>query len=220
MVEEILDKCRENKWLLTAVAVFAALGLSFYFLSSNGKADKNNWSHSQEQTFSATTLSVRSQNKKKSQASSTMMVDVKGAVKNQGVYSLPAGSRVNDLIEKAGGFSEKADRKSVNLAQKLQDEAVIYVASIGENISVVGNPQKEAANQGASSQSAAHDKINLNTASLADLQTISGIGEKRAQDIIDYRETNGGFQSIEDLKNISGIGDKTFEKLKDLVSVD
>lgn len=94
------------------------------------------------------------------------------------MYSLPADSRVNELIEKAGGFSEKADRKSVNLAQKLQDEAVIYVASIGEDISVVDNSQKAAVNQSSNSQPAVQDKINLNTASLADLQTISGIGEK------------------------------------------
>lgn len=220
MIEEILDKFRENKRPLTAVVVFAVLGLGLYFLSSNGKEDKNHLDRSQEQYLSSATLSAHSEQTKQTQAASTIMVDVKGAVKKQGVYSLPADSRVNELIEKAGGFSEKADRKSVNLAQKLQDEAVIYVASIGEDISVVDNSQKAAVNQSSNSQPAVQDKINLNTASLADLQTISGIGEKRAQDIIDYREANGGFQSIDDLKNISGIGEKTFEKLKDLVSID
>ncbi|MGT2924497.1 helix-hairpin-helix domain-containing protein [Streptococcus caviae] len=220
MIEEILDKCRENKRLLIAVAVFAALGLGFYLLFSNGKEEQNHLERSQEQYFSSAALSAHSEKSKKTQAVSTIMVDVKGAVKKEGVYSLPAGSRVNELIEKAGGFSEKADHKSVNLAQKLQDEAVIYVASIGEDISVVDNSQKAAVNQSSSSQTAVQDKINLNTASLADLQTISGIGEKRAQDIIDYREANGGFQSVDDLENISGIGEKTVEKLKDLVSID
>ncbi|WP_057490747.1 helix-hairpin-helix domain-containing protein [Streptococcus orisasini] len=220
MTEEILDKLKENKWLLAAVTAFAILGLGFYFLSSSKKEAKNYWQHSQEPSLSTTSLAIHSEKVKKTQAASKIMVDIKGAVKNQGVYNLPAGSRVNDLIEKAGGFSEKADRKSVNLAQKLQDEAVIYVAAVGENISAVGNSQEGTIGQAQTTQSAAKDKINLNSASLAELQTISGIGEKRAQDIIDYRESNGGFQSIEDLKNISGIGEKTIEKLKDLVSID
>ena len=101
----------------------------------------------------------------------------------------------------------------MNLAQKLSDEAVVYVAKHGENVSVITSPS-------ATSASATSDKVKLNTATLSDLQTITGIGAKRAQDIIDYRDANGGFKSLEDLKNVSGIGDKTFDKIKEELSLD
>ena len=150
--------------------------------------------------------------------SETILVDVKGAVQSEGVYELPSTARVNDAVKAAGGFSDLADKKSVNLAQKLNDEAVVYVASQGENVSVV---------QPATGSSAAGDtgsenteKINLNTATVADLTTISGIGEKRANDILAYRDSQGGFTSVDDLNNVSGIGDKTLENIRPYVTVD
>ena len=104
------------------------------------------------------------------------------------------------------------------LFRSLSDEAVVYVASQGENVSVV---------QPATSSSAAGDtgnenteKINLNTATVADLTTISGIGEKRANDILAYRDSQGGFSSVDDLNNVSGIGDKTLENIRPYVTVD
>ena len=214
MVDEFLDKLKEKKnvfALVGGLVVLLGLGVYFFFPSSNKQEDS--LARLKEQSLQVTTKTGKESQKKTqvTTAKSTITVDIKGAVKHEGVYTLPIDSRINDVIEKAGGFSEKADRKSVNLAQKLQDEAVIYVAAIGENISVIKANTKETSVKG---------KVNLNTATLADLQTISGIGEKKAQDILDYREANGGFKSVDDLKNISGIGDKTFEKLKDLVSVD
>ncbi|MGT2930289.1 helix-hairpin-helix domain-containing protein [Streptococcus dentasini] len=141
----------------------------------------------------------------------TIVVDVKGAVKAEGVYELPAGSRVTDAIKKAGGFADNANKKTVNLAQKLDDEAVVYVAAQGEEAPevVASSDNTEKSSQASDNQ----DKVNINTASKEELQTISGIGEKRAQDIIDYREEHGGFKSLDELKNISGIGDKTYEKI-------
>ncbi len=158
-----------------------------------------------------------------SQTEKNLVVDVKGAVQRPGVYELPVGSRLTDAIKKAGGFQEQANQKSVNLAQKLQDEAVIYVASQGEAVSEVTTSTSGKAtsdttttNDGGTTDS----KINLNTATVSDLQTISGIGQKRAQDIIDYRDSKGGFASVDELKDVSGIGDKTFEKIKEAVTVD
>ncbi|MEW4353455.1 helix-hairpin-helix domain-containing protein [Streptococcus pneumoniae] len=153
------------------------------------------------------------------EATTTLTVDVKGAVKNPGIYELKTGSRVNDAIEAAGGLSAEAESKSVNLAQKLTDEGVVYVASVGEEVPrVSGQAPGDTKALGASASESG--KVNLNTADLAALQTISGIGQKRAQDILDYREANGKFKSVEDLKNVSGIGAKTLEKLKDYVTVD
>ena len=141
-------------------------------------------------------------------------VDVKGAVKAPGIYDLPVGSRVNDAVQKAGGLTEQADSKSLNLAQKISDEALVYVPTKGE----------EAASQqtgsGVASSTSKEKKVNLNKASLEELKQVKGLGGKRAQDIIDHREANGKFKSVDELKNVSGIGAKTIEKLKDYVTVD
>ena len=141
-------------------------------------------------------------------------VDVKGAVKSPGIYDLPVGSRVNDAVQKAGGLTEQADSKSINLAQKVSDEALVYVPTKGEE---VANQQT---NSGAPSSTSKDKKVNLNKASLEELKQVKGLGGKRAQDIIDHREANGKFKSVDELKNVSGIGAKTIEKLKDYVTVD
>ena len=116
-------------------------------------------------------------------------------------------------------MTEDADAKSVNLAASLSDEEVIYVASKDENISVVGQSDSGATSDKGGKTSQKDGKINLNTATSEQLQTISGIGAKRAEDIIAYRESHGGFQSVDDLKNVSGIGDKTLEKIRESIYV-
>ena len=141
-------------------------------------------------------------------------VDVKGAVKSPGIYDLPVGSRVNDAVQKAGGLTEQADSKSLNLAQKVNDEALVYVPTKGEEAA------SQQAGSGATSSTSKEKKVNLNKASLEELKQVKGLGGKRAQDIIDHRETNGKFKSVEELKKVSGIGTKTIEKLKDYVTVD
>ena len=139
---------------------------------------------------------------------------MKGAVKSPGIYDLPVGSRVNDAVQKAGGLTEQADSKSLNLSQKVNDEALVYVPTKGE----------EAASQQTGSRTASstskEKKVNLNKASLEELKQVKGLGGKRAQDIIDHRESNGKFKSVDELKKVSGIGAKTIEKLKDYVTVD
>ncbi|OXS80466.1 helix-hairpin-helix domain-containing protein [Domibacillus enclensis] len=144
-------------------------------------------------------------------------IDVKGAVSMPGIYMMNSDERVNDAINRAGGLLEQADAAAINLAQKVQDEMVIYVPAKGEEAPVIQTAVPNSSSAAGTSSEA--ELINLNSADSAGLQELPGIGESKAQAILDYRETEGPFQSIEDLKNISGIGDKTFEKLAPLITI-
>ena len=221
------DYCKwikAHRWPL-CFGIFACILLLIFWLyrpKTSTAVDINQLSALSGQSSTLVVSSSVSQSSQ-SQTEKNLMVDVKGAVQQPGVYELPTGSRVTDAIKKAGGFQEQANQKSVNLAQKLQDEAVIYVASQGEVVSEVTAPTSGKANADAvttNTSETTDEKINLNTATVSDLQTISGIGQKRAQDIIDYRDSKGGFTSVDELKDVSGIGDKTFEKIKEAVTVD
>lgn len=151
-----------------------------------------------------------------SSSSETVIVDIKGAVKIEGVYEVRSNERLAKVIDKAGGFTEDADKTSVNLAQKVSDEMMVYVARQDENKSLlIANSSSSATISDSTS-----GIVNINTATQEELQTISGIGEKRAKDIVAYREQNGLFKSVDELSNISGIGTKTLEKLKSEVSID
>jgi competence protein ComEA len=147
-----------------------------------------------------------------------VIVDVKGEIKQPGVYHSNQNERVIDVIERAGGLTDNADKTQVNFAAHVQDEMVIYIPAKGEvsaGTSVNGSVSVGTTN-GAGEQSG---KININKADENELQNLPGIGPAKAASIIQYRKENGLFQSIEDLKKISGIGDKTFEKLQDSISV-
>lgn len=147
---------------------------------------------------------------------STVIIDVKGAVEAPGVYEVETDSRIIDCIEKAGGFLMEAEQKSVNLAQRAEDQMVIYIPVKGEDLSEVELllPDKPV-----SQSTSATDKVDLNKATKEELKSLNGIGETKADSIIAYRETNGSFQKVEDIKNVSGIGEATFEKLKEAIQV-
>lgn len=131
-------------------------------------------------------------------------VYVCGAVEREGVYRLPAGSRIYEAIEMAGGFREDAAASEVNQAEVLQDEARVYVPTYAEVLS------EDAQSDG---------KLNLNKATKEELMTLPGVGASRAESIIQYRNENGGFKSIEEIMLISGIKEGLFEKIKDLIKV-
>lgn len=141
-------------------------------------------------------------------------VDVGGAVAAPQVVCVEEGARVFQAIDKAGGKTENADLRNINLAQVCQDGEKIYVPTADEIANAIA-PGPETG----SSTPAAGGKININTASSEELQTLNGVGPGLAQRIIEYRETSGKFASVEDLKNVSGIGEKTFEKMKDMICV-
>ena len=143
-------------------------------------------------------------------------VDVKGAVKKPGVYAVSSDMRMMDVIEMAEGFLISADQSKINLALKLVDQMVIYVPQIGEEAKPSTDGTLSSLEPEIEEQ---ESKININTADTQQLQELNGIGEKKAEKIIQYREESGSFQTIEELKNVSGIGDKTFESLKDFITV-
>lgn len=150
----------------------------------------------------------------------TCMVDIKGAVKEPMLYKVSEGERVYDVIERAGGLLDNADRNRINFSLKVSDQMVIYIPKQGEGIPDALSGTVDAGTQtGGTANSSQSDTINVNTASKEELMTVSGIGEKKAQDIIDYRETNGPFQKIDDLIDVSGIGEKTLEKLCEQLAV-
>lgn len=148
-------------------------------------------------------------------------VDVKGEVKRPGMYAFETNSRIYDCIQKAGGLTKEADDHKIDYAQKVTDQMTIIIPKKGSSQKEIIRKPKENSEILSStsplSSSNTQGKININTATKEQLQTISGIGEKRAQDIITYREQHGSFKQVDELDQISGIGEKTLAKLKEEV---
>ncbi|HEL1550682.1 helix-hairpin-helix domain-containing protein [Streptococcus suis] len=217
-IKTYIEMLKEYKWQIALPAVAGLLLTTFLIFSQPAKSDQTGLTDlPQTEQTSNSSESVEETSTEVSEEPSQLVVDVKGAVAKPGLYTLEADARVNDAVDAAGGLTSQADPKSINLAQKLSDEAVVYVASKDENISVVASTTASSA---MSQEEKNTSLVNLNTATEADLQTISGIGAKRATDIIAYREANGGFKSVDDLNNVSGIGDKTMESIRPYVTVD
>lgn len=153
---------------------------------------------SEEETMSASSQTERT--------ISLCYVHICGAVKKPGVYELETGTRIFQAIEQAGGFTEDAREEALNLALEVEDGMQIAVPSETDAEVLAGiNP--------------ADDRVNLNTASKAELMTLTGIGEARAEAILQYREEHGAFAEIEELKNVSGIKQAAYEKIKDDITV-
>ncbi len=139
-----------------------------------------------------------------------LMIDVKGQVAKPGVYELPAGSRMQDAIQAAGGFTAEADSRAINLALIVVDETSLYVPATGEEIVVTTTPQTATGDAGG--------LININQATETELMELPGIGPSKAAAILAYRNEVGRFKAPEELTEVTGIGDKTFEQLKDLIT--
>jgi len=150
----------------------------------------------------------------------SLLIDIKGAVKRPGVYEMDHTERVQDVVDRAGGFTKNADQTMINLAQKLMDEMVIYVPIDGEEI--LNEMQTSASLPSASpiaSDASGEGKVHLNQATQEEIETLNGIGPKKAEAILTYREEHGPFQSVEQLTEVSGIGDKTVENIRDQIVV-
>lgn len=227
-LEKIKEFIVEKKMYFIVVAVLIIGGC---WLKKDNTQDENselnNAELMQSGNSSASTTSAASSSmasRASSSISKTVTCDISGAVKHQGVYTLKNGAHLQELIEAAGGTTDKAQLKAINRAVLLKDQDKIHIPYKGEkveNASTVGSREnaQNSSTSTASGPGANSERINLNTASAADLQKLTGIGEKKAEQIIAYREQKGSFKKIEDLMQVSGIGEKTFESLKDQLAV-
>lgn len=143
-------------------------------------------------------------------------VQVSGAVRSPGVYEMPAGSRVFEAIQKAGGMTDDAAAESLNQALEVTDGQMLVLYTMQEWEKMQGGKEDLSAGHGAEPDDG---RVNINTAGIEELCTISGIGKSRAESIVTYREQNGAFEHIEDIMKVSGIKEGLFQKIKDKIKI-
>jgi len=212
------------KWFYVAIAVLIVCVGGFVFWDHHRVSKSFNLDSlaqdSDQQMASPTNQrntesDQQSEKHKDADSPESIMVDIEGQVKKPGVYTLAPEARIIDVVERAGGLKVTADKQRINLAKKATDEMMIYIPKKGENALTVNDNATETP-----TSSDVQEKININAADLTKMQEIPGIGEIKAQAIIDYRSDNGPFKSVDDLLNVTGIGEKSLEKIKDVVTVD
>ena len=203
------DEWKEKweSWSLSAKAAVIG-GILLILVGVGGLFSKK------EESVEGTTVVETTMLAEKTEVSTTqetvIFVDIKGAVKNPGVYQMKVGDRVKDALEAAGGLTAEADSQKVNLAKRLEDQMVIVVPKVGEEAEEIpaGETRNEATKEG---------KVNINTATVEELKTLKGVGEKKAEAIIEYRKKNGSFKTKEDLMKVRGIGKKLFESFEERI---
>lgn len=212
--EKVKTFLLEHKVYVIGAVIVTGLFL-YYQHNEERSIDNSKIMNVQSSSAKSAVNTSNSDNKK----STTVTCDISGAVKKQGVYTLHQGARLDELINSAGGITKDADLKTVNRAIILKDQDKIHIPYRGEKVEIPATESSSTnvANSSTSESNSTKDgtKIHLNTATAADLQKLNGIGAKKAEQIIAYREQNGAFKKIEDLTQVSGIGDKTFAALKD-----
>lgn len=211
----------QKKYVIGIVIVIVFLGM--HWNSKDEKEDFINDANTNTQlnskTSSETMVSSSLSNTNKEQASE-VTCDISGAVRHEGVYTLKNGARIQELIEAAGGLKANAQTKVINRVIMLKDQDKVYIPYKGEKVaSAVTNTNNDNQTTSSTAKSEASPTVNINTATVAELQKLNGIGQKRAEQIIAYREQNGNFKKIEDIMQVSGIGEKTFAGFKDQLAI-
>lgn len=217
------EKLLGHKAVVVAILVVIAAASGLAMASFSSRSSGVSFEHSDEASASdvrgSGDASPDDESSAKSSSAAEVYVDVDGAVVRPGVYRLKEGARVSQALDAAGGLTVEADVTGLNRASKITDGQKIYVPTVGEQQAVAADG---GADGGAVLASGANDVaglVNINTASAAELQTLSGIGPSMAQSIIDERTKNGAFASVDDLMRVSGIGEKKLAKIKDCICV-
>lgn len=214
-MEQLWEKLKVHWQLLVIGGLVLALGSVIWLMMGNSAEveEENSLDDLLAAQMEVATEEEVERVESKSSEPELFMVDVKGEVHAPGVYELPTDGRVKDAIAMAEGLTDEANELAINFAQKVEDQMVIYVPHEDDDS---GLPENTTTGAGEASGATV---ININTASEQELMTLSGIGQAKAQQIIQYREENGLFDTPEDLMNVSGFGEKSFETLKDSIKV-
>lgn len=217
---------KKQKIVLIVIISIITLGISYYTYAVKSNEEFNMETQNLEVEENEMEKNSSEENNEKVEEMDKIVVHVSGAVNKEGVFELAQNSRIADAIELAGGVTENAYMKDINLAEFLEDGTKIYIPTKEEaekqeeSTSYVSsnNTTKSGSNK-KTNTSNKNTKVNINTASLEELDTLPGIGESTANKIINYRNENGKFKSIEEIKEVSGIGDSKYEQIKDLIEV-
>lgn len=232
-----------KKEMAAVIGIFliAAIGLTGYLIVQSDKkividtrAGKKSAAQTSSTTIHQETTRQESDEEKKDvkkENEEEIKVYVVGCVKNPGIVTLKKGQLIADAINAAGGAANEADMNSINLVYKLKENVMLYIKSkkevqadsktgeAGKGIKIVKDSGGAVVNN-SSSESSSGGKVNINTASASELDTLPGIGEVTANDIIDYREKNGPFKTIKDIMNVPRIKESRFNSIKDFITVD
>lgn len=228
---------RYRKQIMLTLILLIIIGSSGFFLFSGLKKEKSPKKEKNLLTLEKKESKKEEKKEEKAEENIQIMVDVKGEVVNPGIYTLDKEKRVIDAINMAGGLTNQADTSVLNLSKKLTDEMVIIVYSRYEVENFEKTKEKEeivnqecvkgvnalendACIENSESQvPTPSGKVSINQATKEELMQLEGVGEAKANAIIEYRNTNGPFNSIEDIKNVSGIGDSLFDKIKENITL-
>ena len=222
------DLDKKQKIVVIAILVIIAGAIIYYVYGNDEEQYKNEILPYEENIIENTIEKTKTAEMLEAEKEEEIIIYIAGEVNKEGVYSLPEGSRIADAIEQAEGLTEDAYTEDINLAYKLEDGMKIKIPNKSET-------QKQLEEQNANiedsyittesgasiqeTQTKTSQKVNINTASQQELETLTGVGPSIASKIVVYRKQNGLFKTIDDIKNVSGIGDNKFESFKDEICV-
>lgn len=203
---------------MAALILVVGLSILFFWIKGSGNSVEIRVREEGTEEVSAEEYELSDDEDEKTELPSSgfIYVDISGEVHKPGVYKVTSDTRLFEVIDMAGGLTDNADDNSLNRAERVTDGQKVIVISREEAENRSSSQEKT---DDPSSYYYDEDKVNINTADSAELQTIPGIGPSKAQSIIDYREKNGYFTSTEDIMNVSGIGQKTYASIKDTIVV-
>ena len=216
---------KKNKILLIVIVAIVAI-ISYYFIFDRKEEWLNNQAQNLEikEEIKTNDQIENNSNEQQLEKNENIIVHVSGAVNKEGIVELKNNSRIIDAIDKAGGLKDEADITNINLAYIIEDGMKIHIPSKEEKESTIiveSNIDSGTVEQSNEIKSNNNKKlkININTATKTDLETLPGIGESTALKIIEYRKEKGKFKLIEDIKQVNGIGENKFNKIKELITV-
>lgn len=221
---EIFECIKSYNYKKLFFPAFLILMYIFGFIYLDNKINKKEITKIENIIYEENNVEEEKENVEEIIKISYIYVDVKGAVKKPGVYKLESGARIIDAINISGGLLKNSNTSYINLSKILNDSDMIkvYTNEEVENMSKeeLKNVESEVNEEDVmQKEETSFDIININTASVSELDKLNGIGEAKAKSIVEYRSVNGEFKSIEEIKNVDGISESLFEKIKDFITV-